>query len=182
MSLEIEVKIKIQDNFAAVKIKLQEMKAELFHKRALEVDEYFDAKEKLHKEDEVLRLRDRSVLTYKGPQQKKQTMKVREEIEVMVDDGSKLECILGKLGYTPSDKKEKYRETYLLHETKVSLDETPMGNYLEIEGEKENVAKVAQKLGFTERDYITESYTALWKDYAKQRKIKGPMVFRNVSR
>lgn len=182
MPLEIEIKIKIEDDFAVVKTKLQEMKAELFHKRALEIDEYFDARGTLQKGDEVLRLRDRSVLTYKGPQQKRQNMKVREELEVIVGDGSKLEQILGKLGYTLSDKKEKYRETYLLDHTKVSLDETPMGNYLEIEGEKGNVAKVARRLGFTERDYIKESYTALWKDYAKQRKIKGSMVFRNVSR
>jgi adenylate cyclase class 2 len=158
------------------------MKAELFHKRALEVDEYFDMGGKLHKTDEVLRLRDRSVLTYKGPQQKKQNMKVREELEVMVADGSRLEQILGKLGYTLSDRKEKYRETYLIGITKVSLDETPMGNYIEIEGKKENIAAVARKLGFRERDYITKSYTALWKEYARKHNVKGPMVFRNVSR
>ncbi len=180
MPLEIEVKIKIDDNFATVKTKLQEMRAELFHNRALEVDEYFDMKNKLEKTDQVLRLRDCSVLTYKGPQHKKQNMKVREEIEVMVDDGSKLEQILGKLGYTSSDRKEKYRETYVVGITKVCLDETPMGNYIEVEGTKANVDAVARKLGFTERDYITKSYTALWKEYARKHNVKGPMVFRNV--
>ncbi len=182
MPLEIEVKIKIDDNFAVVKTKLQEMKAELFHKRALEVDEYFDNKGRLKRTDQVLRLRDRSVLTYKGPQQKNKNMQVREELEVMVADGNKLEQIFGKMGYTVSDKKEKYRESYLAGNTTICIDETPLGNYIEIEGAKENVVIVARKLGYTEQDYITKSYTALWKEYAKKHNIKGSMVFRNVSR
>lgn len=176
MPTETEIKIKI-DNIPAMQQKLLALKAELYKKRALEVDEYFDKKGALQKTDQVLRLRDNTLLTYKGPQEKKQKFKVREEIEVMVDKGEYLRKILEKLGYTYSKRKEKYRESYVLGTTKICIDETPMGNFLEIEGTKESVQQAAQKLGFTEKQFIKKSYTALWEEYAAKNKIKGGMVF-----
>lgn len=176
MPTETEIKIKI-DNIAAIKQKLLELKADLYKKRALEVDEYFDKKGMLKKTDQVLRLRDNTLFTYKGPQEKKQKLKIREEIEVMVDNGEYLKKILEKLGYTNLKRKEKYREAYVLGTTKIVIDETPMGNYIEIEGTKESVQQAAQKLGFTEKQFNKKSYTALWEEYAAKNNIKGDMVF-----
>src|SRR3989338_4036360 len=160
MPIESEVKIKI-DNLDAIKAKILEIRAEPYKKKVLETDEYFDNKKKLRKSGEILRLRNNSILTYKGPAQKKQKIKVAEEIEVMVDNGAYTKEIFMKLGYLPTLKKEKYRESYILHLTKICIDETPMGNYLEIEGSKEGVFDVAKRLGFTDKVFITKSYNAL---------------------
>ncbi len=176
MPIETEVKIKIE-NIEQIKQKLFEIRAELFKKRALQRDEYFDAKNKLKRTQQTLRLRDSSILCYKGPPKKKQNMKIREEIEVMVDNGNYLKEILLKLCYEPTKVKEKYRESYLFHLTRICIDETPMGNYLEIEGSKDGVLDAAKRLGFSEKDFNTRSYTDIWEEYAKKNKIKGDMVF-----
>lgn len=176
MPTETEIKIRI-DNIEQIKNKLLEMRAELFKKKALQVDEYFDKKNALKRTDQVLRLRDNSVLTYKGPKQKKNKLKIREEIEVMVDSGMYLKQILEKLGYVQTQKKEKYREAYIFHLTQICIDETPMGNFIEIEGSEHGVLDVAKRLGYSEKDFITKSYTALWKEFAFKNKKKGDMVF-----
>ncbi len=176
MPTESEVKIKI-DNIDAIKAKLHEIRAEPYKKKALQTDVYFDNKSKLKKTDQTLRLRDNQILAYKGPAQKKQKLKIREEIEVMIDNGNYMKEILAKLGYIPTRTKEKYREGYIFHLTQICIDETPMGNFIEIEGSKEGVYDVAKRLGFTEKNFITKSYTALWEEYAKEKDIKGDMVF-----
>ncbi len=176
MPTETEVKIKI-DNLEVMKAKILEIHAELFKKRALQVDYAYDNRGRLKKNGECLRIRDNAILTYKGPKQKGSKMKIREELEVMVDNGKHLEEILGKLGYLPTQKKEKYRESYIFHLTQICLDETPMGPFLEIEGSKEGVLDAAKKLGFTEKDFNNKSYGTLWEEYAEKNKIKGDMVF-----
>ncbi|MBI5072907.1 class IV adenylate cyclase [Candidatus Woesearchaeota archaeon] len=176
MPTETEVKIKI-NNLDAVKAKVIEMRAELFKKRALQIDYAYDNKGRLRKNGECLRIRDNAILTYKGPKQKGSKMKIREEIEVMVDNGKYLEQILAKLGYFPTQRKEKYRESYIFHLTQICLDETPMGSFLEIEGSKDGVLDVAKRLGFTEKNFNNQSYGTLWEEYAEKHKIKGDMVF-----
>ncbi|MEK6867501.1 MAG: class IV adenylate cyclase [Nanoarchaeota archaeon] len=176
MPTETEVKIKI-NNLDVIKAKILEMRAELFKKRVLQVDYAYDNKGKLKKNGECLRIRDNAILTYKGPKEKGSKMKIREEVEVIVDNGKYLAEILGKLGYEPTQKKEKYREYYIFHLTQICIDETPLGNYLEIEGSKEGVFDVAKRLGFTQKNFITKSYNTLWEEYAEKHKIKGDMVF-----
>jgi adenylate cyclase class 2 len=176
MPIETEVKIKIE-NIEQIKQKIIEIRAELFKKRAFQRDIAFDTKGKLKKNGECLRIRDNSIFTYKGPKQKGSKMKIREEIEIMVDNGNYLTEILAKLGYYPTQRKEKYRESYIFHLTKICLDETPMGSFLEIEGSKESVLDVAKRLGFTEKSFINKAYGELWEEYAKKNKIKGDMVF-----
>ena len=129
MPTETEVKIKI-NNLDVIKAKILEMRAELFKKRVLQVDYAYDNKGKLKKNGECLRIRDNAILTYKGPKEKGSKMKIREEVEVIVDNGKYLAEILGKLGYEPTQKKEKYREYYIFHLTQICIDETPLGNYL----------------------------------------------------
>ena len=175
MPIETEVKIKI-DAVEPVKQRLLEIKAELYKKRALEQDVFFDNKRKLEKSDQLLRLRDNILLTYKGPKTLKQ-MKVRQEIEVMIDNKNNLVQIFEKLGYIPSGKKEKYRESYVFGMTKICVDETPMGNFIEIEGTKKSVITAAEKLGFSKKQFIAKTYNALWDEHAGKNKIKGDMVF-----
>jgi len=176
MPPEIEVKIKIED-VEDIKKRILKIKAELFKHRHLEVDEYFDNRNKLKNTDQLLRLRDNCILTYKGPQKRKQEMKIREEIELLIDDGNKFKQILEKLGYIYVKRKEKYRESYILGRTQITIDETPMGNYIEVEGSKETVPKIVKRLGFAEKDMINKTYTDIWEAYAKKNNLKGDMIF-----
>ena len=47
-------------------------------------------------------------------------------------------------------------------ETHAMLDETPIGPFLELEGPARWIDRMAKRLGFTEKDYVTASYGALW--------------------
>jgi adenylate cyclase, class 2 len=181
MPPEIEIKIDINDYaIEEIKERILKIRAELFKQRHLQRDEYLDNRNKLKNTDQLLRLRDNITLTYKGPQKRKQKLKIREEIEVLIDDGEKLKTILSKLGYEKRKKKEKYRESYITGKTVITVDETPMGNYIEIEGTKESVPKIATKLGFSEKDFIKKTYTQLWKKFAEKHNYKGDMLFSNV--
>jgi len=44
----------------------------------------------------------------------------------------------------------------------VMVDETPIGNFLEIEGDPAGIDAVAARLGFARSDYITDSYHRLF--------------------
>ena len=63
-----------------------------------------------------------------------------------------------------------------------TLDETPVGVYLELEGTPNWIDRAARKLGFAEEDYITASYARLWLDWCECRGVKpADMLFKNSS-
>jgi len=61
---------------------------------------------------------------------------------------------------------------------KILLDETPIGNYLKLEGEPEWIDSTAVQLGFGWGDYITSSYRKLFVERAgRHKKAPRDMVF-----
>ena len=108
------------------------------------------------------------------------TRKSREEIEVGVDNAEALEAILRRLGYTAGFRYEKYRTEFMeTGETGiVMLDETPIGVFLEIEGNPRWIDRTAARLGYSEPDYIASSYYELYREYCEQQSIEpGDLVF-----
>ena len=117
----------------------------------------------------LLRLRSaggRWTVTYKGPADQA-THKSREEIETDVSDGPAFAQILAALGYQPSFAYEKFRTTFAIagEEGIVTLDETPIGDFLELEGPGYWIDQTALRLGFEPADYITSSYPVLYEEY-----------------
>ena len=55
---------------------------------------------------------------------------------------------------------------------KVLLDETPIGNFLEIEGSPRWIDRTARALGFFDGDYITRSYGYLYLAYCRERRMR----------
>ena len=53
------------------------------------------------------------------------------------------------------------------------IDETPIGTFLEIEGDAAGITAAAEALGFAPADYLTGSYAALFAEAGG----KGDMVF-----
>ena len=59
-----------------------------------------------------------------------------------------------------------------------TLDETPMGVYMELEGSPRWVDRSARRLGFSPADYIKSSYGRLWSEHRAARgEQMGDMVF-----
>ena len=62
-------------------------------------------------------------------------MKSREERETAVEDPEAVRAILARLGYRPLFRYQKYRESWTHRGQEVEVDETPIGVFLEIEGD-----------------------------------------------
>lgn len=176
MPLEVEIKLRIGD-LNVVLERLSEIGFHVHHERAFERNLVFNAET-----GTLLRLRGfggKNILTYKGPGAPG-IHKSREEIEVDVSDAASMEEILNRLGYHPVFVYEKYRAEYQrLGETGiVTVDETPIGNFLEIEGEPEWIDRTARELGRAPSEYITGSYGALFAIYRQETPDSSPnMVF-----
>lgn len=166
---ETEVKIKVGDLEAIAGRILMTGGArtgERVHERNVRYD---DAGGTLTPAGRVLRLRqDRETrLTYKEPRAGDSGM-TRTELEVSVSDFEMAHRILGALGFSPAWEYEKYRTTYRLGGCEVVLDETPMGNFIEIEGDVAGIEAALDALQLHHARRITESYSVLF-EHVKRR-------------
>lgn len=124
----------------------------------------------------ILRLRRTpagGVLTFKGPRQVEDGIKAREELEVEVGEPDALQTILERLGFRVGFRYQKYREIYVWKDQEIVVDETPIGSFLEIEGDAPGIQAAAAALGYSPAEFITESYAGLF--FAAGG--KGDMVF-----
>ena len=151
--------------------------ASLVHPRELEDNLLFDdAGGALRASGGVLRLRRLSrggVLTFKGPRRIVGGLKTRDEIETAVADPDALQHVLERLRFRRVFRYQKYRETWSFSGQEVVVDETPIGDFLEIEGDAEGIHRAAAALGFAQADYVTDSYVTLFFAAGGQ----GDMVF-----
>jgi adenylate cyclase, class 2 len=165
--LEIEVKIRV-GALTSWRDKLLALGAEVLAPRVLEKNLVFDTpRKRLKRIGILLRLRRagrRSVLTMKMPARAPEgaSYKVREETEADVSDFAAVERILRGIGFRPFFVYEKYREVFRMGGAGVMLDETPIGNFLEIEGSPAEIDGAAALLGFSRGDYISDSYYRLF--------------------
>lgn len=162
---ETEIKLRVAD-LATVREALLALGARQTRGRHFEDNLLFDdASGSLRSRDSVLRLRraeGEGLLTFKGPRQLAGGVKSREERETSVADPAALEGILRRLGFHPVFRYQKYRESWTHRGQAIELDETPIGTYLEVEGDREGIAAVAEELGYGPQDYVGESYVGLF--------------------
>jgi adenylate cyclase class 2 len=83
-------------------------------------------------------------------------------MEVQVDDFETCQKILENLGFHPEQTYEKWRETFMLENTKVLLDTTPCGDFMEIEGSKSHIVALANRLGLKWQERILLNYLAIF--------------------
>jgi len=127
----------------------------------------------------ALRVRDddgHAYLTYKGAVVPG-PLKVREELETSAASAERLLRILAALGYQPIFRYEKYREELAVPGALIAIDETPIGTFLEIEGQDAAIHDWAARLGFSPADYITASYRSLWVAAGGEAARAGDMTF-----
>lgn len=164
--VEIEVKIRV-DEIKNLAEKILELGAKLEKERFFEENTLFDFPSKtLYKKRQALRLRrmnKKSFLTFKGPPKKSRKFKIREEYESEVKNEKQLRKILKSLGFIPVFNYEKHRTVYRKKGLKISLDETSIGNFVELEGEREKIVKFANALGVSKKEFIKLDYIQLIK-------------------
>jgi adenylate cyclase class 2 len=180
--IETEVKIRIED-VAAVCQKIEQSGFEISQPREFEANTLYDTAAKhLLGQQMLLRLRtsgSKQVLTWKGPALAG-PHKSRPEIETSVGSVESLAGILKHLGYEPAFRYEKYRREYRRKAEAgvITVDETPIGAFLELEGPAEWIDEAAKTLGFLRTDYVLDSYARLYlKDCERRGVAPGFMVF-----
>jgi adenylate cyclase class 2 len=179
---ETEVKIRLADR-AAVVNRIQRSGFKASTGRLFESNTLYDAQDHdLGKRDMLLRLRqigEKGVITWKGRGDPGRH-KSRPELETSVGSIETLGRILAHLGYEPSFRYEKYRTEFVSQneEGVITLDETPIGDFLELEGPSEWIDDTAKQLGFSEQDYLLDSYARLYVADCERRGVEpGQMVF-----
>lgn len=162
--MEIEVKIKV-DDIEKLKTRLSDLGATLTKDRYHEENTLYDYRSgSLYQRRCALRLRveaRKTFLTFKGPPLKSRKFKIRQEYETEVKNRKQLKKILGELGLIPSVSYEKMRTLYKNKNLKVCLDETSVGNFLELEGKQHDIVRFARSLGFSKKDFIKLDYIQL---------------------
>lgn len=179
---ETEIKLRVASADAARELLLRAAFHEL-HPRSFEANLVFDtsSRELLHSR-RLLRLRDfrgEAIVTFKGPPEPG-PHKTRPEIETRVEDSAAFEQILLALGYELLFRYEKYRTTLARpgDAGHAVLDETPIGTFLELEGDSAWIDSTAAELGFSPADYILESYGSLYREHCAARGLEpSHMVF-----
>jgi adenylate cyclase class 2 len=168
---EIELKIKLK-NPKKMRSKLRSLGAKRRDKFQ-EIDVYFDTPtDDLLKGDRVLRLRRHgsiSTVTYKDKREKNRRLHKRVEIEVQIKNFEEMVLVLQGLGLKKRDTIEKIREVYEYKEVEILIDKLPfIGYWLEIEGPKERILAVAQKLGIDPNKGETRNYGELFWAYCQK--------------
>jgi adenylate cyclase class 2 len=180
---EIEVKLPAGE-LAAIREGLTQAGATLRTARHDESNDlYDDTEQRLSGNGRTMRLRraaGRAILTYKGAARFEAGSKIREERETEVSDAAEAEAILRGLGLERRFRYEKRREEWECRGCIVALDETPIGNFVEIEGEPTAIRRVIAVLALDPAEAIPYSYPEL---YARRRKeepgLPPDMVWKN---
>jgi adenylate cyclase class 2 len=162
---EIEVKLWVK-NLALIESRLKQKGAILLQPRTFEQNLRFDTSDRsLTQSGQVLRLRRdlHNLLTFKGASTDEQGARSRLEIQTRVEDFHTARRLLEALGFTVILTYEKFRSEYDFEQGRVSLDEMPYGNFLEIEAESANqIQKICQSLNLDWNKRIRYSYGELF--------------------
>jgi adenylate cyclase class 2 len=183
---EVEIKFRI-DDITALSASLQKAGFRLVTPKTHEMNTLYDQPgNKLRRRGALLRLREYGplwTLTYKdksGSQSGRH--KSRREIETRVEKGEALALIVEAIGFNPGFRYEKYRTEWADASGHVVIDETPIGNFGEIEGQPDWIDSTARRLKIGQESYLKESYVELFAVWKRKTKSKArEMTFKAVN-
>ena len=184
MAIETEIKFKVAD-LPGLAQRLQDAGFNLHTERSFESNVLYDTPDRqLRARTEILRIRSyagRWTVTHKRiPTDRpgEDSHKHRVETETEVADGNALAEVFLSLGLVPAFRYEKWRTEWHDGEGHCVVDETPIGNYAELEGPPEWIDRVAARLGVA-ADYITLSYGRLfdqWREANHSRRARPDLL------
>jgi adenylate cyclase class 2 len=171
MAIETEIKFRVPD-IAALNARLETAGFRLETPRSFESNVLFDTPTRsMRARTEILRIRDyagRAIITHKrlpdqGPGE--DTHKHRVEIETQVTDPAVMAEIFTSLGLVPTFRYEKWRAEWSDGEGHCVVDETPIGNFAELEGEPGWIDQAAARIGVVPSQYLVLSYGRLFEQW-----------------
>jgi len=174
MPIETEIKFRV-DDLSGLSKQLEAAGFRLLTTRAFESNVLYDTPDRaMRARTEILRIRNYAghcTVTHKrlpddGPGE--DTHKHRMENETEVADGAALEQIFLSLGLVAAFRYEKWRTEWTDGEGHCVVDETPIGNYAELEGSAEWIDRAAARLCIDPAQYITLSYGRLFDLWCEQ--------------
>ena len=174
MSIETEIKFRV----ASVDEAGDAASRGGFHEqtpRAFESNVLYDTPDrKMRARTEILRIRSYAgkwTVTHKrlpdvGPGE--DAHKHRVETETEVGDGDVLAQVFKSLGLVEAFRYEKWRSEWSDGEGHCVIDETPIGNYAELEGAPEWIDRTAARIGVDRSAYLTLSYGRLFEQWREE--------------
>jgi len=172
--IETEIKFRVP-HLPALNQRLQTAGFTLLTPRSFESNILYDTPDRrMRARTEILRIRSyagRWTVTHKRlPDDRpgEDSHKHRVETETEVADGSALAEVFLSLGLVAAFRYEKWRTEWQDGEGHCVVDETPIGNYAELEGHAEWIDRAAERLGILRADYITLSYGRLFDLWREQ--------------
>ncbi|MGD0730039.1 MAG: class IV adenylate cyclase [Terracidiphilus sp.] len=174
MAVETEIKFRL-DDLPGLTSRLQAAGFRLQTPRSFESNVLYDTPGRsMRARTEILRIRTyagRCILTHKrlpdvGPGE--DTHKHRVETETEISDGDALAQVFFSLGLVAAFRYEKWRTEWHDGQGHCVVDETPIGNYAELEGPAEWIDRAAERLGVDRSRYITLSYGRLFELWRQQ--------------
>lgn len=183
-SLETEIKFQIND-LPEMTSRFKRAGIRLVTPRTHEMNTLFDLRGRpLRRQGALLRIRkygSRWTVTFKG-KAKLGRYKTRPEMETAVEAGQVLIAILESAGFTPVFSYEKFRSEWTDGRGHLLIDETPVGNFGELEGSGEWIEAIAQELQISSAQYITDSYATLFQKWKRRIHSKARnMLFAETS-
>jgi adenylate cyclase class 2 len=91
-----------------------------------------------------------------------------------------MQLVLERLGFGPVFRYEKYRTEYARPRQAgiIMFDQTPIGDFLELEGSPRWIDRAARALGYSQADYLTASYGSLYFQHCASAGVEpGNMTF-----
>ena len=174
MPVETEIKFRVED-LAGLSRRLEAAGFRMLTPRSFESNVLYDTPERtMRARTEILRIRNydgRCVLTHKrlpdtGPGE--DVHKHRIETETEVSNGEALVQVFVSLGLVAAFHYEKWRTEWEDGRGHCVVDETPIGNFAELEGTAEWIDQAAERLGIPRTGYITLSYGRLFDLWREQ--------------
>jgi adenylate cyclase class 2 len=174
MNIETEIKFRV-DDVANLRRRLEAAGFRLHTTRSFESNVLYDTPDRqLRVRTEILRIRSYAghwTLTHKrlpadGPGEDKH--KHRVETETGIADGNSLAELFISLGLVAAFRYEKWRTEWEDGKGHCVIDETPIGDYAELEGTADWIDQAAARLGVGLADYSTLSYGRLFEQWREQ--------------
>jgi adenylate cyclase class 2 len=174
VAVETEIKFRVGD-LGELSRRLEQAGFRVETPRTFESNVLYDTPDRrMRSRTEILRIRTyggKCTLTHKrlpdnGPGEDRH--KHRVETETEVSDGKALAEVFQSLGLVPAFRYEKWRSEWSDGEGHCVVDETPIGNFAELEGEAAWIDKVAARLGVSHSEYMTLSYGRLFEQWREE--------------
>jgi adenylate cyclase class 2 len=188
MAIETEIKFRVA-SVSELVIRLCQAGFRQQTPRAFESNVLYDTPDRrMRARTEILRIRSYAgkwTVTHKrlpdvGPGE--DAHKHRVETETEVADGDVMAQVFKSLGLVEAFRYEKWRSEWTDDEGHCVIDETPIGDYAELEGSPAWIDRAAKRLGVDRTAYLTASYGRLFEQWrAEHHSDANDLTFDAVS-